>query len=324
MARLARALTAAVAATALVTTGLTTTASAVAPPPAALTFYAPSLYHPGAMGVNGDVRASGTPLAGATVALQTAAAETGPFTTVATTTTGSTGKYVFYTPFSKTAWYRASFAGNASAAAAVSRTLKVVLGPLPTRTLFWAPDVHGTGLTPMNGVIQGGWDFAGDTAVLEAASSSSGPWSRVASTTVTATSISNWGTFVFRANVPRSGWYRARYLGSATSQPSLSLPQYVLAVPGLLLWKTLFTGNQNAGSFTNTRTVRVSISASCGSRVFGGTRFKVFDTTNRLVLLDVALTPNTHVQATRLFAVQGWHDLLVQTYCPGQISVRTV
>lgn len=323
MSRAARVLVTAVTAVGLAASG-GGLARAASPPAATLTFYAPTTYHPGTMGVNGDLHAGTAPISGAAVTLQVAAAEAGPFSRVTTTTTGTAGRYAVYTPVSNSAWYRTVFAGDTTAGPAVSRVIHVVIGPLPTRNHFWAPDVHGDSLAGMNGEVQGGWDQAGDTVALEVGTSDQGPWSRVTTTTVRATSISNWGTYVFRVPLSTTSWYRTRYLGSSTSQPSTSAPQQVLVVPGLLLWKQLYTGNNGAGAFSNTRMVRVSVSAACGSRVFGGTRFKVFDTTNRLVVLDTALTPDTHVQATRLFAVTGRHELLAQTYCPGQISVRLV
>jgi hypothetical protein len=307
------------AVTALALTGIASAASAVAPPTPDLRFYAPTVTHSGVNGMNGDLKIGTTPVAGAAVVVQVGAAAGGPFSDVATTTTDSRGAYTFHVSVPATAFYRTSFAGNAAAAQAVSRVLQVQVTALPTSNAFHAPVAHAPGRTGMNGLVTGGWAKLGDPVVLQTSSSSTGPWTDTATTTVRDT----YGDYTFYVNVPASAWYRTTYAGTSTSGPSTSVARYVTVIPGLLLFDTFSTGNSGAGDFFSTGPVRVSVSVVCGSRVFGGTNVKVFDTIHRLVPINAPLVPDTHITATGVIAPAGYHSLLVQSYCPGQITVRS-
>ncbi|MFI5099400.1 MAG: hypothetical protein ACHQE5_02630 [Actinomycetes bacterium] len=169
----------------------------------------------------------------------------------------------------------------------------------------------------MNGVVQHGVNLEGDPIRLETAPSSGGPW-----TLVTTSRLLQFGDYEFYLNVTASAWFRTAYAGSATSGPSVSAPRRVNVVPGLLLFATFSFGNSYVGGFVNTEPVRVSLSVLCGATITGGTRVRVTDTWQRIVLVDQPLTPNSHLTATALLWVLGRHSLLVQSYCPGQVSVH--
>lgn len=293
-------------------------ASATEPPTPTLRFYAPVLTHSGVNGMNGALEVGTTPVAGADVVLQVGPTATGPWTTVAHTPTDPRGTYTFYVSVPGTGVYRTTFAGNATVGPATSRTIEVVVAPLPTRTSFYAPIAHAPGRTGMNGEVGGGWAKAGNAVRLQTSANATGPWTTVATTTA-----KSYGGYTFYVDVPVSAWYRATFPGTSTSAPSTSAAKHVTVIPGLLLFGQFSTGNSPMGSFTSTGTVRVSVSVTCGGTIFGGTNVKVFDTVWRLVPINVALVPNAHLTATGLIGPSGPHTILVQSYCPGQVTVRS-
>ena len=261
---LVRHLVVASATAALLLSGAGAASAGVLPVPD-LRFFAPTLTHAGVNGVNGDLKVGTTPVTAADVVVQVGAAAAGPFTDVAHTSTDAQGAYTFHLSIPKTGFYRTTFAGNASAGAAVSRVIEIVVGPLPTGNSFHAPIAHAPGLTGMNGVISHGWNLAGDPVQLQKAAASTGPWTNIATSTLDAG-----GSYVFHVNVPATAWYRSTYAGTATSGPSVSAPKLMTVIPGLILVANFTTGNFGVGSFTSTGPVRVSVSVVCGGTIFGG------------------------------------------------------
>jgi hypothetical protein len=294
-------------------------ASAGALPTPDLRFFAPTLTHVGINGMNGDLKVGSAPVVGADVVVQVGAAVGGPFTDVAHTATNAQGAYTFHVSVPATGWYRTTFAGNAATGPAVSRVLEVVVGQLPTSNSFHAPVAHAPGRTGMNGYVSGGYAEAGDQVALDTGPSSTGPWTQIATTTVV-----RYGDYTLYPNVSATAWFRTRYLGSASSAPSVSVARLVTVIPGLLLFVAFNGGgNQGGGLVTSNVPVRFSVSVVCGGTIFGGTRTRVFDTINRLVPISLLLVPNSHLRATALVSPPGPMNIYVQSYCPGQLTVRT-
>jgi 5-hydroxyisourate hydrolase-like protein (transthyretin family) len=163
--------------------------------------------------INGTLNTtSGTPIAGATIALQNNSS--GSWTDVATNVTDTNGAYSFSTsePVIGTYYYQTTYAGNALESNATSPAVTVLVNT--TSTQLTAVASPNTTLTNQNFTISGtlndtsGHPIAGATITLQ--NNSTGSWNPVNTTTTNAA-----GGYQFSLNESTNGtyYYRTTFAG---------------------------------------------------------------------------------------------------------------
>jgi len=219
--------------------------------------------------INGTLNTtSGTPIAGATIALQNNSS--GSWTDVATNVTDTNGAYSFSTsePVIGTYYYQTTYAGNALESNATSPAVTVLVNT--TSTQLTAVASPNTTLTNQNFTISGtlndtsGHPIAGATITLQ--NNSTGSWNPVNTTTTNAT-----GGYQFSLNESTNGtyYYRTTFAGSGTALSPATSPSVTVQVviPTTLTALANVTAVETNQNFT----INGTLNTTSGTPIAGAT-----------------------------------------------------